>query len=101
MRCFERLPKLSKGRSYGPGELVGARSWHHALRCAHKQWVSKTGSQPRDGVAEGRLTEPHVSCGPAHMPLVDQRFKGKQEVKIDAANIHSMNIAYYIYPLHK
>jgi hypothetical protein len=35
------------------------------------------------------------------MPFVDQRFKGQQEVKIDPANIHSMNIAYYVYPLHK
>jgi len=71
MRCFEGLPKLSKSRSYGSGELVGAGSRHHALRSAHKQRVSKTSSQPRDGVAEGRLTEPDLFCGPAHMPLVD------------------------------
>jgi hypothetical protein len=34
------------------------------------------------------------------MPLVDQRFKGKQKVKIDSANIHDLNITYYEYPLH-
>lgn len=101
MRCFEGLPKLSKSGSYGSGKLVGAGSWHHTLRCAHKQPVSKTSSQSRNGVAEGWLTESYLPCGPAHMPLVDQRFKGKQEIEIDPADIHEMNIAYYAYPLHK
>src|SRR5208282_2379065 len=58
-------------------------------------------SQTRDSVAEGRLTEPHLSCSPAHMPLVDQRFKGKQKVEIDPTDIHEMNITHYAYPLHK
>ena len=80
MRRFKGLPNLSKSGPYGAGKLVGAGSRHHTLRRAHKQRVSKTSSQPRNGVAEGRLTEPYLSCGPAHMPLVDQRFKGKQEV---------------------
>ena len=100
MRCFESLPKLSKSRSYGSGEVVGAGSRHHALRGTHKQRVSETSAQPCDGVAEGRLTEPYPACGTADMPLVDQRFKGKQKVKIDSANIHDLNITYYEYPLH-
>jgi hypothetical protein len=35
------------------------------------------------------------------MPLVDQRFKGEQEVKIDPSDIHGMNFTYYNYQLHK
>ena len=101
MRRFEGLPKLSKGGPYGSGELVRARSRHHALRSAHKQRVSKTSSQSCDGVAEGRLTEPNLSCGPPYMPLVDQRFKGKQQVEVDPAYIHIMNITYIANPLPK
>ena len=101
MRRFKSLPKLSKCRSYGAGELVGAGRRHHALRGAHKQRVSKTCSQPGNGIAEGRLTQPNLSCGTAHMPLVDQRFKSHEEVQVDSTYIHSANITYHAYPFHK
>lgn len=78
MRHIEGLSKLGKSGSYGAGELVGAGSRHHALPSSDKQRVGKTGSQSCDSVAEGRLTEPYPLCGTTHMPLIDQRFKGKQ-----------------------
>ena len=86
MRCFKGLPKLSKSGSYGSGKLVGERSRHHTLRSAHKQRVSKTSSQPRDGVAEGRLTKPYLFRRSTDMPLIDQRFKRKQQIEIDSAD---------------
>ena len=86
---------------YRPGELVGAGSRHHTLPSAHKQRVSEACSQPRDGVTEGRLTESYLPCGPADMPLVHQRFKREEEVKINAADIHNMNITHFQYLLLK
>jgi hypothetical protein len=101
MRRIEGLPELVKSGSYRPGELVGAKSGLHALCSAHKQRVSETSPQSRDGITEGWLTQPYPSRGSTDMPLIDQRFKGEQEVKIDSANIHGVNIAYYDYLFRK
>jgi len=92
MRRFKGLPKLGKSGSYGSCELLGARSRHHALSRTHKQRISEARAQSRDGVTEGGLAQPYPFCGSTHMPLIDERFKGQQEVKIDSADIHGVNI---------
>ena len=101
MRRFEGLPKLGKCGSNRPGKLIGTGSWQHTLGSTHKQRIFETNPQPPNGVAEGRLTEPYPSRGPADMPLVDESFKGEEEVQIDSTDIHGVNTSYYNYQLHR
>ena len=101
MGSFQGLSKLSKCRPDGPCKPVGACRWHHAMGRAHEQQVIETNAQTGDRVAECRLTQTYSLCGPADVPLVQQRLEGEQKVKVNAIDIHKSNNTYHYYQLQK
>jgi len=101
VRRFEGLPQLRQSRTDGARELVSARCRDHSLELADEKRILQTDSQACDRIAEGGLAEPDSSGCATDVPLIHEGFEGKQEIEVDAANIHKFNIADVQYPFHK
>jgi hypothetical protein len=63
--------------------------------------IPETSAQTSHRVAESRLTQPDTFRGAPNVPLVHQRFKGEQQIEIDAAYIHYVNNIDSNYRLYK
>jgi hypothetical protein len=43
------------------------------------------------------LAQSDTFCSASDVPFIHESFKGKQEIQIDPADIHSLNISYIDY----
>lgn len=67
----------------GFGQRKRKRGRLHPLRRSNKKLIPEKGSEPPQGVADGRLRQPELCGGGVHAPSLQEFVEHHQEVEVD------------------
>ncbi len=85
----------------GVGDLRRAGGEREALRRAHEELVAEGVSQPREGVARGRLRESDALRCARDVALGEERVEHPEEVQVDGFEIHGVHDEYINHALYR
>lgn len=97
----EGQPNLPKGLPDGVGQHQGSWGWNHVPTASLEQLIAEQVAQAAQSTAHGRLRQANPLPCPGDVSLLQQRFKGDQQVQVSRCNILLCNDAHHNYRFNR